>query len=108
DGLRISVEKYIDHKKRVCNGEFSTIILNEAGEEQSTKPEKALSPEERKLCFREMKAMQISYINNMFSARKRYLDFLHALRIEELTKVRDRTIKSLQSSFEREEKRGSR
>jgi hypothetical protein len=104
DQYRLAVEKYIDHKKRVCNGEFSTIILSDSGEEQ-VRAEKRLGNEERKLCFREMKAIQISYINNMYSARKKYLDYLHALRIEELSKVRDQTIKSLQNSFEREERR---
>ena len=98
DRYRESIEKYFDHKKRVCNGEFSTIILTEGVESKNTKVNK-LSIEERKLCFREMKALQTTYINYMFLARKRYLDFLHERRIAELMEARKQAIDSLQSSF---------
>jgi len=104
DGYRQVIEKYIDHKKRVCNGEFSTIVLSDQGEDGgSNKAVARLSGEERKLCFREMKALQIAYINNMFVARKRYLDYLHVQRIDELTKARDQSIKILQTGFSKEE-----
>ena len=58
-----------------------------------------LSHEERKLCFREMKALQITFINNMFLARKRYLDHLHQLRVSELGAAREQSIKSVQKAF---------
>jgi hypothetical protein len=64
-----------------------------------------LSREERKLCFRELKALQVTFINNMYSARKRYLDFLHAKRVEELEQAREKSIKSLQDSFNKKSRR---
>lgn len=100
DKYRSSLEKYINYKKRVCNGEFSTLILNE--KDKSTKrSKKRLSVQERRLCLREMKALQITFINNMFLARKRYLDYLHGLRIEELRKIKEATIRSLKLEFDR-------
>ena len=107
DGFRISLEKYFLQKKKVCNGEFSTFILSD-GNVKTGVPDgqsKRLSKEERKLCFREMKALQLTYINNMFLARKNYLDFLHDRRISELMKAREASIKSLHSTFSRSGKR---
>jgi hypothetical protein len=40
--------------------------------------------------------MEVGYINNLFIARKRYLDYLHVLRIEELTRDRDAALKGIQ------------
>ena len=99
DVYRTHLEKYIDHKKRVCEGEFSTIILSGNSQGDSPKPSRKLTTEERKLCFRELKALQITYINNMFIARKKYLDNLHNKRIDELQSAKDNAIKNLNSSF---------
>ena len=88
------IEKYIERKKRVCQGEFSTIVLN--GQEEENGQVQRLSPEEIKLCYQELKAMEVGYINNLFIARKRYLDYLHVLRIEELTRDRDAALKGIQ------------
>ncbi len=110
DTYRTHLEKYIEHKKRVCEGEFSTIIL--AGGEKAERlpnPRRSsnkLTREERKLCFRELKALQITFINNMFLSRKKYLDYLHQDRIGQLQKARENAIKSLNRSFSRT--RGSR
>lgn len=100
DGIRESLEKYIDNKKRVCNGEFSTVIIQNASE-QSEPPHK-LTREEKKLCFRELKAFQVTFINNMYLARKKYLDHLHAKRLEELSKAREEAVKSVQAGFDRQ------
>lgn len=103
DKYRINIEKYFEHKKRVCNGEFSTIIISGESEKAQTKSNK-LSSEERKLCFREMKALQTTYINYTFLARKRYLDYLHEKRIAELMEARKDAIDSLQASFSPKDK----
>jgi len=104
---RTSLEKYFEHKKRVCHGEFSTVVLEGVSSGSSEKQSKIkLSKEERKLCFREMKALQVTFINNMFLARKRFLDFLHTKRLQELSKAREKAISSLQASFGK--KRSSR
>ncbi len=99
DNYRIELEKFFDQKKRVCEGEFSTVILSERNS-QEKKPVK-LKPEERKLCFRELKALQLTFINNLFQARKKYLKFLHEKRIKELETARENAVKSLQRSFDK-------
>jgi len=103
DDFRADLEKYFDHKKRVCDGEFSTVLL---GSEKATvgkvvKKRVRLSRSERRLCFRELKALQVTFVNNMYLARKRYLNFLHDKRLKDLEDSRDATIKSLHLSFKR-------
>lgn len=100
DGIRQSLEKYIDNKKRVCNGEFSTVIIQNSAEK--TEPPHKLTRDEKKLCFRELKAFQITFLNNMYLARKNYLDFLHQKRLEELTLAREEAVKSVQAGFDRQ------
>jgi hypothetical protein len=105
DNYRSDLEKYFDQKKRVCEGEFSTVILNGVSQnEKENKPLK-LKPEERKLCFRELKALQLTFINNMYVARKRYLEYLHGERIKELESARENAVKSLQDSFNKRNRR---
>lgn len=102
DEYRVGLEKYIDHKKRVCEGEFSFIILSDptlANKKDQSKKGNKLSKEEQALCFRELKALQITFINNMFVARKKYLDYLHKRRINELQSTRDIAIKELNKQF---------
>lgn len=97
---RTKLDKYFEHKKRVCNGEFSTVVLQGTVSKDSTKKKgNKLSKEERKLCFREMKAMQMTFVNHMFLARKSYLTYLHEKRLSELSEAREKAIKSLQRSF---------
>jgi len=104
DTYRLALEKYMENKKRVCEGEFSTVILesdnvNDQSTIDSAKKGNKLSREERKLCFRELKALQVTFINNMFIARKSYLDHLHDKRIEQLKVAREDAIKNIQMSF---------
>jgi len=105
DGYRDNLEKYFDQKKRVCEGEFSTVIFDSNYESGKEKKPVKLKPEERKLCFRELKALQLTYINNLFLARKTYLEHVHSKRLEELEKAREGAVKSLQSSFDKKARR---
>lgn len=99
NSYRDVVEEYINHKKRVCSGEFSTIILGSKGLNAEETKKIRLSPEERELCFRELKALQINFVNNMFAARKKYLEYVHEKRIEELSKAREEALGSIHSTF---------
>lgn len=104
DRFRTDLEKYFEHKKRVCEGEFSTIILSDGGLKRKTKSSAKkvkLSNDERKLCFRELKALQVTFVNNMYIARKRYLEFLHTRRMGELSQAREESIKSIRESFDK-------
>lgn len=100
--VRSRIIKYIDHKKRVCRGEFSTVILSNKnildGSEAGIKRE-SLTENERKLCFRELKSLQIELIENMFIVRKKYLSFLHLQQLEELDSYRKKAIEKISRSF---------
>ncbi|WP_034728932.1 hypothetical protein [Bacteriovorax sp. BSW11_IV] len=106
NSYRDVIEKYIDHKKRVCTGEFSTIILSSQG----TPVEGSrihLNNEERELCFRELKALQINFVNNMYVARRKFLDSMHEKRIEELSKAREEALGSINATFAKKQLRAT-
>lgn len=100
DEYRNSIEKYIEKKKRVCNGEFTTIILSDS-KQKPTEQTNKLSADEKKLCFNELKAIYKTYINHLFLVRTRFLEFLNKKRIKELASIRDETLKSIDSTFSR-------
>ena len=100
DDYRNSIEEYIEKKKRVCNGEFTTIILSD-NEQKPVEQSKKLSSDEKKLCFNELKAIYKTYINHLFLVRTRFLEFLNKKRIKELATIRDETLKSIDSTFSR-------
>ena len=93
DHFRELVEKYIDHKKRVCNGDFSTFVLD-----KTQKIKNKLTREEKKLCFKELKAFQITTINHMYFARKKYLLYIHNLRLKELSTLRNSLLNKLREN----------
>lgn len=98
DDFRDSIEKYIEKKKRVCNGDFTTVILSGNVKAPLEGPKK-LSKEERLLCFNELKAIYKTYINNLFLVRANFLEFLNKKRIAELASIREKTLKSIDSTF---------
>ncbi len=102
ESLRAELDRYFENKKRVCNGEYSTMVLGDVGESaRSSEETRKLSKDERKVCFREMKNLQVSYINAVYEARRKYTLWLQEKQLEELTKVRDEAIKRLQTNFAR-------
>jgi hypothetical protein len=100
DKYRSDLENYFDKKKRICDGEFSTVLIKQGGQSDSIVQKRVrLSRSERKICFRELKALQIRFVNNMYEARKRYLVYLHGRRLKDLDVSRADSIQSLHSSF---------
>ena len=98
DSYRESFKKYIDWKKRVCKGEFSSVVLSEVRPGEGLEAKK-LTLDEKKSCFREMKTLHVMFINNMFDARKRYLENTHLEQLAQLEKVKLESIKKLNNSF---------
>ncbi len=106
NSYRDVIEKYIDHKKRVCSGEFSTIILSNLGTQVDSN-RIHLNNEERELCFRELKALQINFVNNMYVARRKFLDANHEKRVEELSKAREEALGSINATFSKKSLRAT-
>lgn len=90
--------QFIQVKARVCSGEFTTAVLEEgvSSGKKNVPPLTKLSKQQKQLCFAELKAFQTTYINHLFEARKRYLDYLHTHRLDELFKTRDKILQDLQ------------
>jgi len=91
DGYHKSIENYFAKRKAICLGEYSSNVL----EVEDIPVKKKLSKEEKKLCFDKIKTMQRNYINNIFLARKRYLEFLHKKRVQNLIEAKNVALKDL-------------
>ena len=96
--FQIKLEQYILKKTRFCKKGFPTSILINKGYsiKETRTVYKKLTKKERTLCLKELKEKQIKFIKNSFIARKRFLDKIHKKRIDELTQLRDSSIKTLQ------------
>ncbi len=113
------VDRYLEHKKMVCNGEFSSIILTynskenkneqnaQAQAQASVTSNSALTKEEKIACWMELKSFQIEFINNMYDARKKYLEYIHNQRLDELKTNKDMAIKSLENSITKQRRQSS-
>jgi len=100
--LKADLDNFFDHKRKVCNGEFSSLILVASSPKDGGGNK--LSDQERSLCFRELKALQSTYINNLFLARKRFLTWSFEKSVKDLDAQREQAIKSLQESFDKKRK----
>jgi hypothetical protein len=103
ESYRKSIERYIQHKKGVCNGEFSVFILsgqkvNPNPNEDDSKDER-LSQHERLLCFRELKALHVTFVNNSFAARRRFIKYQHQQLLVGLDRVREKVIDGIHKSY---------
>lgn len=102
--IKEKVEKFIDHKKRVCSGEFTSNILNEK-EGKEPIPFKALTNLERLDCFKNVKLIEKALVENLYFARRKYLVSLHSERLLELEKIKEESIKDIDTYFKSLEKR---
>ena len=98
--LRRQVLDYIENKKKVCLGEFSSMVLNaEEGAATSAESKNKLTKDEQKLCLKELKELQARFIQNVFLARKNYLDQVHKDRIQELDELKTKALVDLDKNF---------
>lgn len=97
--LRKEIDRYIELKKGVCTGDFSTFVLTQKDLEESRRK---LTRVEKDLCFRELRAFQVTYLNNLFIAKKNYLNFLHDQRLKKLDEIRDESLRSLKSTYDKQ------
>ena len=100
--LRLKVEKFTSYQKKICQGEFSTIVLNEfstQGDNNGKKELKKLDKNERRLCFRELKSIQILFINAVHQARYNYLKIIHQRELEGLNSIKAESLQDLDKTF---------
>lgn len=96
DAFRLDMERYFEHKKRVCEGDFSAVFLGTT--ESDSRTVQRLSREEKQLCYKELKALHVTYINNLFQARERFLSDLHQKRLEELKQARVKSLSEIEAT----------
>ena len=89
------IDKHILHRRGICSGDFSVVEIEENSGEKVEKRRK-LSRSERRLCLSELKNLRILYVNNLFIARKKYLDYLHDKRVKQLIKIKEDVLKEIQ------------
>jgi len=103
DHFRGEMERFIFHKRRICNGEFSAFALVSEGkgstEATDLNASKKLTAGEKKLCFKELKSFQVNYINNLFLARERYMEHIHQSRIKEMQTAREEALKEINRAY---------
>lgn len=87
-------KQYIHFRKLECEGEFSTIEINDQGE--SVVKKKKLSKVETKLCMLELINFQRQYSNVIFDLRKKMLLKQHAEQIQLLEKYRQESVEELE------------
>ena len=77
-------DQYIDFQKRVCTEEFSNKVFSQKE-----------SDENQKDCLRKLRELEIDYTEKSYTARKNYLEYLHAERLKELKRIHDEAISAL-------------
>jgi len=100
DLLRETIEKFLAAKKKVCLGEYAPYLLSSAGEGKLPLKTK-LENKEKTQCFDELKKMHANYIENMYVARKRYLESSYKKRLEELARYRDQALQDIKNAYSR-------
>jgi len=99
--FRETFENYFEYKKEVCNGAFTTMIVDEKEGVKQNKSLDKLSKEEKSLCVKDLKELHVGFINNMFIWRKKYLDYVHEQRLNELNTIKQNSINEIQRSYEK-------
>ncbi len=98
DNLRESIERFLVAKKKVCQGEYAPYILNPAADGKLPTKTK-LEDKEKRQCFKELRKMHSNYVDNMYAARKRYLESSHKKRLEELSRFHEQALKEIKNSY---------
>lgn len=100
--IRSNLKNYFEHKKRVCQGEFSALILDGAAgiiNKRKKRKKVRLTKKEKALCYLEMKNMQESYILGSYEARRKFLIDLHEKKMKELEKLKNDSLYNLKKTF---------
>jgi hypothetical protein len=80
---RKGFDRYFEIKGRICQGDFSTVIL---GESTNNDKSSKLSRSEIKACLNNLTNERIVFIDALYELRKSYLTYLHSLQLEQLNK----------------------
>lgn len=100
DNYRESIEKFLTAKKKVCQGEYAPYILNSPSEGKLPSKTK-IDDKEKRSCFKELRKMHAVYLENMYKARKGFLEANHKNRLDELYRHHEKALKDLEALYQR-------
>lgn len=87
------VSYYIQSRDKECKGQFSSVEINSNGDSEIVK--RKLSKQERKMCLLELIHFRKKYVSEIFKVRKKLLLSEHQKQINNLEKIRVKSITSL-------------
>lgn len=95
ENLSSEISRYAQTRKKECMGEYSSLEITPEGEKKTYKNK--LSKEEKKLCLLELIKLRKSFSNSLFNIRKKLLLQQHQRQLENLERLRDESLKELDS-----------
>mgnify|MGYP003586664156 CR=1 FL=1 len=98
DNYRESIEKFLGAKKKVCQGEYAPYILT-APTEGKLPTKTKIDEKEKRSCFKELRKMHSSYLENMYKARKRFFEANYRNRLDELSRHHEKALKDLDALY---------
>ena len=96
--MRESIEKFLTAKKKVCQGEYAPYILSAPAEGKLPSKTK-IDDKEKRSCFKDLRKMHATYLENMYKARKRFLEANHKNRLDELARHHEKALKDLEALY---------
>ena len=102
------MDRYLSYQKKICLGEFSTLIFEEKKKGKGQEVMKKLSRQERDLCLRSLIEMQRNYIEISFDKRGEFFEAIHRERMENLRLQKKKALKELRTSKKKKRSRPSR
>lgn len=98
---------FIEKKRKICNGEFTSAILD-GGVISSDHSIKKLSAEEKEACYHELKVFHGKFLKSYHFSRKKYLEWVHGERLKNLDKAYQASVDDLEKSYQKSGRRRKR
>lgn len=95
EDLNQRMTRYIKFRKQECDGDFSSVELDDQGQERVTN--KKLSKIEKKLCMLELINFQKKFVDTIFAVRKKVLIKNHNDQLDTLDKFQRGQIDNLEN-----------
>ena len=91
--LSDKLNEYSLIRKKQCEGEYSSLVINENGEEEFKKNK--LGKKEKKICLLELVEFKKEVLSLIFEKKKGMILGLHKLQLNELQKAKEDSLKLL-------------
>ena len=93
-----NMDRYLSYQKKICLGEFSTLVFEEKKKGKAQEVMKNLSRQERDICLRSLIEIQRKYIEISFNKRAEFFEFIHRERMENLREQKKKAMEELRTS----------